>query len=356
MKKFLFVHEVEWEDLIRRPEGYRQNVTNWVRIFKDWKNTTETVHWLNTTAEYCDRFEIVMLWLLCEPGNEAKHDKFLELLSKIKRAKVIVYVDGVVGWQMNPYPMYMKRKFFDIISVADYVFCYGHPESDSYWQVLSRGKEFHRIDRPFPVDMAKVYDIEIPWNVEDQKAYALLQGYKGIIGVGKSLQNINEERNAICSLAVASQIQRVYGYPVVVFTHTPIVPVDKMHKYYKDLLNIDSIVEFEQREWGEYIKQQSVCKVAIHLDVLETRGQYALDNACLKVPLVCSGSVAGKKLFPFTYLEYPRDVKKAAELAFRLLEDEEFRIKVIDYAWDKVNEYTYESIGKRFTQITKVQL
>lgn len=356
MKKFLFVHEVEWKDIIRRPEGYVQNVTNWIRMFKDWINTTETVHWLHADANYCDKFEVVMLWLLCEPGNEAKHDKFIELLSKIKKAKVIVYVDGVVGWQMNPYSPYMKKKFFDIIGMADYVFCYGHPESDSYWQVLSRGKEIHRVNRPFPVDMAKIYDIEIPWNVEDQKAMALIQKSRGTIGVGKSLQNINEERNAICSLAVASQIQKKYGYPVTVFTHTPILPVTEMYKYYKDLLGIDSIVEFGQRGWGEYIKQQSICKVAIHLDVLETRGQYALDNACLRVPLICSGSVAGKKLFPYTYLEYPRDVRKATELAFRLIEDEEFRTKVINYAWKKVDEYTYKSIGKRFTEITGVQL
>ncbi|MDO9465251.1 MAG: hypothetical protein Q7J67_08150, partial [bacterium] len=155
--------------------------------------------------------------------------------------------------------------------------------------------------------------------------------------------------------AVAGRIQQKYGYPIIVFTHTPIKSVEKMHVFYKELLDIDTIIEFEQRQWREYIKQQSICKIAIHLDTLETRGQYALDNACLRVPLVCSGSVAGKKLFPFTYLDYPRDVDKATKLAFRLIEDEKFRTKVIDYAWNKVNEYTYESIGKQFSQITGIQ-
>ncbi|MDO9463826.1 MAG: hypothetical protein Q7J67_00755, partial [bacterium] len=204
MKKFFFIHEVNWEQIIGNPDGYSQNVINWIRIFRNWQETTETAHWAETksTSEYCDQFEAVMFWLLCEPDNEKKHDKFLEMLSGIKHAKTIVYVDGVVGWQMNPYPVALKKKFMDIMSMADFVFCYGHPESDSYWRVLCRGSDIYRIDRPFPVSVGKVHNIEIPWDVEDQKKYALLQSHKGIVGVGKSLQNINEERNAICSLAV----------------------------------------------------------------------------------------------------------------------------------------------------------
>lgn len=347
MKKFLFIHDIQQIHIDKYPDRYMQNVSNWMRIFKNWQQTTETAHWADITPDYCDTFESVMVLLLCEPEGEKKYSKFVKTLSRIKQSRKIVYADGPVGWQMNPHSLKMKKNYLDILSLADYIFCYGSADSKSYWEVLSRGKPVYLVNRPYPIDFVKK---------KYSKAIHEKHGSHTIV-VGKSLQNINEERNAISSLAVASKAQQKYGYPITVFTPNIIDP-GKRAFYYENLLNIKNITEFPQTIWRDYIQELSLCSYGIHLDCLETRGQFALDCACLGIPVICGGSVACQTLFPYTCLDYFRDVKRGCQLLFSLIEDSDggFKEQVVQYAWDKVEEYSFKSTGHRVQQITGIQL
>ena len=93
----------------------------------------------------------------------------------------------------------MKKLYIDICRAANIVFYYGSDESEEYWKCLCKGKkEVYNIDRPHPIEYAKECGNRI------QK--------ENIIALNKSLQNINEERNVISSLFVASNLQNKYNF------------------------------------------------------------------------------------------------------------------------------------------------
>jgi len=355
MKKFLMIHDISQKELDGNDTNLINNFTNWVRCFTDWRNTTEVGRWVDMTPQKCQDFEYVMLLLMTDQRDE-KLNKFLEIVTYSQRTyKTIIYVDGVVGWQMNPFSIQNKKKYMDMVSASDYIFHYGLPESEGYWKVITRGRESHNIDRPHPVDFAKKsFDIEHPVAIEYIKQFAL-KDRKEIIAVGKSLKNINEERNAISSLYVAGQLQKKTGWPIITFANNPL-PDNEKKAYYKDLCDIDEIIEIPVMRWNDYIKILALCRIGIHLDCLETRGQVPLDHACLRVPMVCAGSVAGQKLFPYTWLNHCRDIDKALKMAFKLVDDNKFRDKVVDYAYDKAEEYSFDNTRAKLEKILGVKI
>jgi len=354
MKKFLFIHDISQADLLNNKESYINNFSNWVRCFTDWENTTEVAKWGGITPQQCQEFEYVMLLLMTDQRDE-KLNKFLEIVAYPERKyKTIMYVDGVVGWQMNPFIVPNKEKYMDIVNASDYVFHYGLPESEGYWQVITRDRDLININRPHPIDTIKrVYDIEHPIDTEYIKQFTKEQ--QNIIVVGKSLYNINEERNAISSLYVAGKLQKITGWPVWVFANNPL-PTDEVNHYYKSLCGIDEIKEIPVMPWNDYIKVLGICTVGIHLDCLETRGQFALDCAGLKIPLVCSGSVAGYNLYPQTWIPHCRNIENALKKAYRLVQDKAFRKKVVDFAYKTVETYSFIETKKKLEGILGITI
>jgi hypothetical protein len=360
MKKFLFIHDIEKEILDPQNttvKNMNQNVgLCWLKCF-DWKGgESECQTWQKVTPEECNHFEFVMFWLLTEPGNPDKYHKILDTIKKMK-AKSIVYCDGPVGWgyQMNSLPLELKEVYLQICRFADYMFCFSQPESVSYWNAIRNGNNFSVIDRPHPVEWKlPPVQIECPWEVDYDTGEFINNNTKGpFTALPKGINNINEERNIFSSLAVAKYMQDEYNYITFLHTATPIEESNLIKKYYS-LVGVNCIVEIKLKPWNLYLQDLGRASIAVHLDILETRGQFALDCAMLGIPLICSSSVAGYKLFPHTYVEYPRDIDSACELADRLLIDDKFCNYVIDYAKDKLQEYSYKNTRRKFDEAVKI--
>lgn len=378
MKQLLFIHDVPKEKLspanseVQRG-SYSQNVAFcWMNCF-DWLNgESECQQWGKATVEECLGYRYVMLWLLTEPGNGPKYVKMLELLRGIKastgrKTKVIAYADGPVGWgyQHNSLPLELKGTFLAICREADFMFCYSTPESMGYWRAVRQGHDVFALDRPQPVDEASGEAIEpsrkrgddadpdlidIPWEVDCEVGHVLANAPRGpYLGLAKGVNNVCEERGIFVSLAVAKYAQDTYGFTPITHTHTPI-DGDPL-PYYREIAGLDRIIEIRLKSWRDYLRDLSRCYVAVHMDVLETRGQFALDCASLGIPLICSSSVAGQKLFPLTYIRHPRDVDMACEKLNRLLGDQEYYDHVRAYARHRLQDYSCQRVRAKFDEV-----
>jgi len=263
----------------------------------------------------------------------------------------IAYCDGPVGWgyQMNSLPLPFKKTWLSICREAEHMFCYSRDESIPYWRAIRGGGHFHSVEYPYPIEVSNgrhFHAIDRPHPVEAAETVGDIP--KGsYVALGKGIQNVNEERNIFSSLAVARFLRDRYGLSVFLHTATPIEDAAVMRDSYA-LVGLTDVEEIELKPWGRYLKDLARARIAVHLDILETRGQFPLDCATVEVPLVCSGSVAGERLFPYTYIQHPRDIDRACHLADRLLKEPEFYKKVVDHARKAIRAYSYESVREQF--------
>jgi len=357
-KKLLTIHNNNWSELASGDKAsFNREVTGFVVCCTDYMNNTYIRNWMEVTPEECEGYEFVLMVLLPEQNLE-KINKQMSIITKPGRTyKTIVYIADVTGWQMNPFLPENKIRYMDILTNCDYVFRYNLPESESYWKAVMRDKPSYFIERAYPVEMIK--DI-----LAGKDAYAeKILANSGInidepyIFMGKSLKNINEERNMVCTLYVARQIQKSTGWKVVCFANNPLDPKDK-DRIYKESCGLENVTELPVCGWASYMKILNTLNinVGIYLDCLETRGQVALDCAGTGIPLVCSGSVAGYRLFPHTFVKHYREIDDATEKAVKLCDDSHFKNKVVSYAQKGLAFYSFAQTKERIDAVLGVKL
>ena len=295
----------------------------------------------NITPEFIDEnYDFYMLWLISEPSKFAK---FLQLLKGCKKAKSIVFIDSPVGWQQNPLPLVFKKQFMDICSMADYRLCYANEEeTGDYFEFISRGKRVWFTEYPYPFKIVKKYK-------KKERNFLVL--------LPKGLYNYMDERNAICNFAVFDNLLKKYSNIKAILYSNHVV-TDKPQPYsaaYSDLFQKSmegTLTEYPMVPWEKYLENISRAYLSINLDCLRTRGQFALENAALDIPCVCSGSIAGEQLFPQTFVKNHFDISKAVEMAVRLIEDKKFYKEVVDYAYSVLqNYYSFPVMKKKIFNI-----
>ena len=98
----------------------------------------------------------------------------------------------------------------------------------------------------------------------------------------------------------------------------------------------------------DFCEQLMESKVVVDPFTLTSQSRVGWDCAAMGVPLVGSDrNYSVQQCFPFTAVP-PHDIKKMREMVKKLLEDEEFRKKVIDYAREKVEMVSYEESRKKY--------
>lgn len=103
----------------------------------------------------------------------------------------------------------------------------------------------------------------------------------------------------------------------------------------------------------EYCKQMLRADLVYDPFTYTSYGRSAIDAAALGIPLVGSDTVwSVKKCFPYTCCNV-WDVKKSRELIDRVINDKDFRKKVIDTAQKNVEFYSNERCKKRFLHALK---
>lgn len=135
---------------------------------------------------------------------------------------------------------------------------------------------------------------------------------------------------------------RLYGY------HMP--EKDRMQRWNKVMWD-EKIGGMNFPEYAQHIAGNALIYEPCNY---HTYGRNTVETACLRVPVVGSDRIYSmKKLYPFTSCD-PYDAKKTLEIAEKLMTDKEFRKKVIDYAYEHVDEFGYEASKKRFLDALEV--
>lgn len=327
--KFLYISNLVFEYKDAHAKVPTTDPVCWKECFEEgeFKNYKEV------TLDFCNEFDLVMILLL--PIHDAL-DKYLEIVQNPNRKyKTICYIDGPVGVQHSTSSEINKVKFFKIVRASDHILSYGE-EARGYFEVISGGKPVHFVEMPYPVDYVK----SLMTPVKDK---ALL------ISIGKGVANLRYDRNVTSSLGVFAKIQK--KHPKARALILPAERNKEISGIYEEMFGAKNVLENEMVPWFEYVRRISPCYMGIHLDLLHTRGQYPLELAGLKIPCICSGSIAGRRLFPYTFLSNPWDVDTAAQLGIRLIEDKEFYRYVANYAFQVLDSYSFKNKRNELIEI-----
>lgn len=102
-----------------------------------------------------------------------------------------------------------------------------------------------------------------------------------------------------------------------------------------------------------FCEQLMESKVVVDPFTLTSQSRVGWDCAALGVPLVGSDrNYSVQKCFPYTAVP-PFDIKKMREMVKKLLNDEKFREKVINYAREAVEYVSYENSKSKFFKALK---
>jgi hypothetical protein len=95
-------------------------------------------------------------------------------------------------------------------------------------------------------------------------------------------------------------------------------------------------------------------KVVVDPFTLTSQSRTGWDCAALGIPLVGSNrNESVRKCFPYTMCD-PFDIKEMRRLVKKLLTDEEFKKKVIDYAKEAVEIVNYDNSKYKFIKALEV--
>jgi len=341
---FLYVTHQHCSHKNMRELTVTQSAVNWIYCLRG-----EILNYKDIPGYDFKQHDVMMIFLSNLPETI---DPYLQLVEKHPCSKVIVYLDGPVGVHCNTMLPEEKTKYMQIIRKADYVFTWAE-DADSYFEIMSDGKKIHHVNIPYPIDYIR--------SVQTNKKY------KSEIAVemGKGFGGRRYERNTLGSWGTFAALQkrfpdiRALAHP----NHDPAGSGEQRVNgiYMEEIFGIDTgtaksgeskFLELRMAPWMHYVRELSPCYMAIHLDMLYTRGQFQYECAGLKIPCICSGSDAGRKLYPRTFLDNPFNIAKAIEIGTRLIEDEKFYEEVVEYAERKlIEDHSYEAVQHRVLEI-----
>lgn len=326
--RFLYVSHLTWDYKAVQAHVVTSDPVYWAFCFDEgeFRNVGEV-----TDAEL-EAADLVMLLLLPLP---ATFDRYLEIVRRWP-AKTVVYLDGPAGVQQNPLPILDKARYLEIARTARHVVTYG-ADYDGHFRVLLGGRSPAYVEFPYPVDYAA-------------GCAKRLRDRGPVVALGKGICNVNEERNAACSIHVLADLQRLD--PAARGLVHPAVPNRELSDAYHVLYGClpESVLELRMLPWQDYLRELATARIGVHLDPLRTRGQFPLECAALGVPCVCSGSVAGKHLFPWTWQRDPRNVDLACATARRLWTDPDFWTRVAAEARVRLESYRPEAKARQLLE------
>jgi len=105
---------------------------------------------------------------------------------------------------------------------------------------------------------------------------------------------------------------------------------------------------FQGTNFLEFCEQLLSTDIIYEPFTLTSHGRATIDTAALGIPTVGSNRVESvQRCFPFTSID-PWDAKEANKMLKKLVNDENFRTKVISYAREAVEYYNHKNSTTRF--------
>ena len=116
-----------------------------------------------------------------------------------------------------------------------------------------------------------------------------------------------------------------------------------------EAVQIGDLSLYRRSSWINYLTQLARARILIDLNNRETVGRNALDCAALGIPCVSTDrSDLASKIFPETTLSDPWDITAASALCQRLLRDDAFYKRVVEYAETVIEQFDVNAFQQRF--------
>lgn len=104
-------------------------------------------------------------------------------------------------------------------------------------------------------------------------------------------------------------------------------------------------------QWPQYVQHYAASVVGLEYYTISSHSRNAAESACLRIPLVCTEhSYNGRQLFP--EICHPHwKLTMLRESLHKVITDEEYWYKVVDLAYDKVEDFNYQNSWYKLRQL-----
>lgn len=127
---------------------------------------------------------------------------------------------------------------------------------------------------------------------------------------------------------------------------------DANRKYVQNIFHSPPVDVAYEMWFADYYRHASTSKLWLNLDDRFTWGRFVLDAAALGVPVISTASTGhAPRLFPELTVQTPFDIKEAAHMARRVLEDDAFSARVCEHAWEQLQEYAPDNMREKLWTI-----
>ena len=166
------------------------------------------------------------------------------------------------------------------------------------------------------------------------------------LGVGGVRYNRDNFHNVIVFKHLKEKLKHLKG--VLIGTRH-----DGLTKEFLKNAGLDDLVSIGGwRNREEWIRYLSKFNLMIHITDNITTGRMAIDAANLKVPFVgVNSTVMWEQCYSKFYNINPFDYKKAVEISLKLLNDKTYRQEMIEYAYEKMQQFKFDNFKKDLLQI-----
>ena len=289
-----------WRELVT-DELTKQGLYQWRQIFKGDVRLFE-----ETPPEEYENYDIIHI-NLCT--NDLPIIFHVKSILKNSSTKVIMNVDYAVEMWDRMFPD--KRKFIQALSLPDLLFAV-EPFQQKILTILSK-RDVPLI--PHPVDTKRLK------------------------------QRVKKERGDI-AFCLYHRYDTQQLIPSIIAQYSGLEPV---------MLGIGEgplprqiyVLSGGTVPYYSFLNILRMSRIAIEYYTIHSHCRFAGECACLRVPLVATSySFFAREMFPFTTF-HPDEIEKMMLTVKQLVENDAFYDRVVEYAWDKIEDYGWKASKER---------
>ena len=306
--KWLLVTNYVHERLIRDEECLRTGLYSWIPVFDG-----DVVHWRDVTPEKLKKYDVIQVNLSGQDVHLV--GEIRAILGKDSKTKIVAN---------NDYTLELWSHSFD------------------YLPTMAR--EINHADMVFGTEPYQVGALEI---LLKRKVHLIVHPC-----FVKRLKSLAKPRQQDVISMVSHRYDNYQIQPSIAIKglgpRTRLIGYDETSDRKKFVTSVCFNEVMLGTNYTDFCKQLAESKVVVDPFTFTSQSRTGWDCAAMGVPMVGSDrNYSARVCFPYTTCS-PYDIKEIRRLTKKLLEDEEFRKKVIDYAQEKVEYVSYENSKKKY--------
>jgi len=288
-------------------------------------------------VKVADKVDVVMFIPGAGTGDLSQ---MVEIASTFTGKKLVQDSDPPTGW-LGWFPL-VTMKTLELFNVCDVVVTHGEAMVDVV-KCLTQTPVAHLAEPSYLASHKK----------RKRKSRGSL-----VVSVTTHCATYNSNRNAMVNYAILNQLKGIKGHPIGVMENQMEALAGEMHIDERDLLKeVGFDAQFRVPgacNRSEMFKLFDQMALMINMDFTNAIGHWQIDAAAMGTPMICADFPdASQRLFPDLCFS-PYDVTSATAAAKEILTNKGFRKRVLDYAFDAVDFYSFEQTQARFCRILEI--